>query len=258
MTVFTNYESYSKEQTIYIHHALESAENIIKFYAYQQAMSLGTIVQSIWQNIPFEFEVETILKSATDEVISRELIRQFCYGIFLRNKNITVGTTEYPSYNCRSMFTVRQLKEQLQHQTLRQTIQHLGAEVGKRIVNQIGSKLKPSCSDLEFKISDDQALNDDVVNDVATYFFPPIRTYNVLTLVSTFVWSANVNSIIWRGKVADEIYDTIDRNKAELLRKIRAQFREMCLQTVRELKAVSRTIVDFRRCVGHTEQDACK
>lgn len=225
-------------------------------------MSLGTIVQSILESIPVEVEVETILKSATDEVISRELIRRFCYGIFLRNKNITVGTTENPSYNCRSMFTVRQLKKQLQDQTLRKTIQHLGAEVGKRIVNQIGSKmktkLKPSYSDLEFEISDDQALNDDVVNDVAAYVFPPIRTNNVLALASTFVWSANVNSIIWRGKVADEIYDTIDRNKAELFRKIRAQFREMCLQTVRELKAVSYTIDDFIRCVGHIEQDACK
>lgn len=57
-------------------------------------------------------------------------------------------------------------------------------------------------------------------------------------------------------KVADEIHDTIDRNKAELLRKFRAQFREMCLQTVRELKAVSYTIDDFIRCVGHTEHDA--
>lgn len=70
-------------------------------------MLLGIIVQLILESILVEVEVEVILKFVIDEVILRELIRWFCYGIFLCNKNIIVGIIEYLSYNCYLMFIVR-------------------------------------------------------------------------------------------------------------------------------------------------------
>lgn len=264
-TVFMNYESYLKEQTIYIHHALESSENIIKFYAYRQVTLLGTIIESI-TGINSIYGIEPILQAAIDKVLSRDSIRTFCYGILLSDdKNILVGTTESPSFSCRSVFTVRKLKEQLVQKTLRETVEPLGSEIGSRIVKHIESKVKMKSrqivSDLKFNIPDElvDTITSTVVTDVVSYFFPTVGIINSLvTFVVTSVLSVNVNSIIWRRQVADEIHDTIEKNKDAILGKIKPKVKEMCTQTVRELTAVSKAVNCFKRRLGLAEQDACK
>lgn len=263
-TVFMNYEPYLKEQTIYIHHALENSENIIKFYALRQVTLLGTIIEPIADIFPI-YDLEPILQAAIDKALSRESIRTFCYGILLNDTNILVGTTENPSFSCHSVFTVRKLKEQLVQKTLLKTVEPLVSEIGSRIVKHIESKVKTKSrqrvSNLIFKIPNELVgtITGAVVTDVVSGFFPTVGIINSLvTFVVTSVLSVNVNSIIWRRQVADEIHDTIETNKAAILRKIIPEVEEICLQNVRELKAVSEEVNCFKRCLGLAEQDACK
>lgn len=263
-TVVMNYEPYLKEETIYIHHALENSENIIKFYALRQVTLLGTIIEPIADIFPI-YDLEPILQAAIDKALSRESIRTFCYGIFLNDTNILVGTTENPSFSCHSVFTVRKLKEQLVHKTLLKTVEPLVSEIGSRIVKHIESKVKTKSrqrvSNLIFKIPNELVgtITGVVVTDVVSGFFPTVGIINSLvTFVVTSVLSVNVNSIIWRRQVADEIHDTIEKNKAAILRKIIPEVEEICLQNVRELKAASEEVNCFKRCLGLAEQDACK
>lgn len=264
LTVFNEYESYLKKETIYIHHSLESAENVIEFSAYVQAKSLGTVVKSISESVPID-SLEEILQAAKDQVLTKDKIRRVCYDIFLRDKSELVGTTDNTSYSCRSMFTVRRLKEQLVEETLNKTAETLGSEICggilKHIESKIQSKLEQDFSDLKLNISDElyAAITVAVVAVVVSFFFPLLGIIIAVgTLFVTFVWSVDVNSRDWRSKVADEIYDTIDKNKANILRKIRPQVEEICWHTVRELTVVWKTIQDFKCRIGHTEQIACK
>lgn len=264
MAVFMKYEKYLEEEAIYLHHALESADNVIKFCAYQQVKSLGNVVDSILESVPID-SLGIILQAATDKVLSKDEIRQLCYGIFLKDNGGNVGTTENASYSCRSMFTVRRLKEQLVDQTLEKTAKTLGSEICRGILNHIKSKnktkLEQHFSNLKFEISDElfAAITVAVWAVVVEFFFPLLGTIMAVgTLVVTFVWSVDVNSRDWRRKVADQIYDTIDKNKNDIMIKIRPQVEQICHQTVHELLAVSRTIHDLKCSVGHTEQKARK
>lgn len=125
-----NYESYLKEQTIYIHHVLENAEHVINVIAYQQVKSLGTDTDSFSESVS-AISIKTIIQEATDKILSTESIKRFCCDIFLWDKNVAVGTIEDASYSCRSIFTVRRLKEQLVERTLHKTAEALGSEICK-------------------------------------------------------------------------------------------------------------------------------
>lgn len=258
------YEVYLKEETIYIHHSLESAQNVFRFTAYEQVKSLGTVVESISKNVPID-GLGKILQEANDKVLSKDSIKELCYGILLKDKDGNIGTTAHASYSCRSMFTVSRLKEQLVDETLKKTAEALGSEICSGILKHIESKIKTKLeqhfSNLKFQIPDElfAKITVAVVTVVVTFFFPLIGViFAVGTLVVTFVWPIDVNSREWRGKVAYEIYETIDKNKNDIMRKIRPQVEQMCRQTVQELMAVSRTINDLIHCIGHTEQDACE
>lgn len=68
--------------------------------------SLSGAIESTPEQVSI-ISIDTIIQDATDKILSRESIRQMCNDIFLRDKNIAVGTTEDASYSCRSIFTVR-------------------------------------------------------------------------------------------------------------------------------------------------------
>lgn len=196
LPVCMNYGSYLKEQTIYIHHALENAENVINVLAYQQVKSLGRVFVSISESVSI-ISIEPIIQEATDKILSRESIRQLCYDIFLWDKNIAVGTTEDASYSCHSIFTVRRLKEQLVNRTLHETAEALGSEICrgslKHVESNFQSNLKQSFSDLKLNISDElfEKITSVVVFIVVVAFNNLLLGIIVAasTLVVTFMYS---------------------------------------------------------------------
>lgn len=264
LTVLLKYESDLKENTIFIHHALENAENVINFCAYKQVKSLGTAVDSISNNVPIN-SLGTILEAAADKVLPKDTIRDLCYGIFLQDKGDNVGSTENASYHCRSLFTVRRLKEQLVNKILNKIANTLGSEICSGILKHIQTKIKidleQNCSYLEFEISNSYfATITDSVGDVVVSFFSQLLgiIFTVSTLVMTSVWSVDVNSREWRQKIADDIYYTINKKKVDIMRKIMPQVEQMCFQTEQELITVSKKIDAFKGRIGHTEQNTCK
>lgn len=259
LVVFTNYESYLKNETIYLQHAFDNAENVIRFGAYQQVKSLEKMIDSISESVPID-SFEMILKAAIDKVLSRELIRELSYDTFLRDNGVNVGTVAYASYSCGSMSTVRQIQEQLVNLTLKGAVKTLGLEICRRILKQIESKtstkLEENFSHLKFNDDDLATITVAVVDDVFSPFLG--ISISVGTLNTTSACSVDVNSKDWRRKVADEIYDTIYKYKTDILIQTGLQVKLMCLQTVEELIAVLKNIADFKRNIGYLEQKSCK
>lgn len=264
LAVYIRYEYYLKEETIYLHHALENDENIVKMSAYRRVNSFDTVVNSISQSIPIE-SVETILKSAFDKVLSRETIRRLCYDIFLRDRNVDVGTIENASYSCYSKHRVSRLKHQLVRRTLNETAKDLGSEICRVILKHIEINIQTTLGqtfeNLKLKISDElfEQISVVVVAVIEPHIFPDLGIAHLfLTIFMIFFGSVDVNSRDWRRKVADEIYETIHKSKADILRKTEPQIKEMCKQTVQELQVVSNTTTDFKRRIGQTDQKECK
>lgn len=167
-----NYDSYLKHDNIYIHHALENAENVIIFLANQQVDSLVRGIESIKtgvSNISFEATVE----EAFDIILSKDSIRQWCYDCSLRDKNTLVGTIENASYSCRSVFTVRRLKNQLVELTLHKAAETFISEIRTRVMERIETNicthLEQKFSNLKFQISD--KLFADILSVVFIFFF---------------------------------------------------------------------------------------
>lgn len=255
-----NYEYYLKEQTSYIHHALENAEYVINVLEYQQVNSLGGAIEPIPEN--FSISIEPIMQDATDKILSRESIRQMCYDIFLWDKNIAIGTTEDASYSCRSIFTVRRLKEHLEERTLHEIAKTFRSEICRGILKHFEcsspTNLEQNFSDLKIKISDElfEKISSVVVFIVVVAFNNPLLgiIVAVTTLVGTFIRSINVNSTNWRAQIADGIYDIIVKNKTNILSNIEGQVKNMCWPALQELNEVSDSVTGFKRRLGQTGQ----
>lgn len=262
LTVFMNYESYLREHNIYIHHALEDADNVILFFAYKQVNSLLRVIESISDGFPF-MNMDTILQEASEKTLSRYSIRQVCYNIFLWDKNVDVGRVDNASYNCRLVFTVRRLKEQLVEKTLNETAKAFRSEICRGVLKHIESNiltnLDENFSDLRLKISDElfATITSVVVFAVIFGFINPLLGIIVAVgyVVVTFIWSVNVNSTDWREAIADEIYETIVKNKTDIFHKIKGQVEKVCGHAQRELYEVSDTVADFKRHLGQLDQN---
>lgn len=259
LIVFMNYESYLKKETIFLQHTFDNAENVIRFGAYQQVKTLEKMIDAFSESVP-SHSFEILLKEAIDKVFSRESIRELSYDTFLWEKGVAVGTVAYASYCCHSMFTVRQIQEQLVDLTLKEAAKTLGLEICRWILKQIESKastkLGENCSHLKFVDDYMATITLAIVDDVFSPFLGII--ISVGTLNTTSACPVDVNSRDWRKKVADEIYDTIYKYKTDILIQAGLQVKLMCLQTVQELIVVSKTIVDFQRNIGYIEQKSCK
>lgn len=73
-------------------------------------------------------------------------------------------------------------------------------------------------------------------------------------MVLTFIRSINVNSTDWRAQIADGIYETIVKNKTNILSNIEGQVKNICWPSLQELNEVPDTVTDFKSRLGQTGQ----
>lgn len=165
---------------------------------YQQVNSLSGAIEPIPEKVSI-ISIETIIQDATDKILSRESIRQMCYDIFLWDKNIAKRTTEDASYSCRSIYTVKRLKEHLEKRTLHEIAEALRSEICRRILkhteSNFQSNLEQRFSDLKFKSSDElfEKIISVVVFVVVVAFNNPLLgiIVAVTTLVGTYFHKVN-------------------------------------------------------------------
>lgn len=264
LAVFMNYELCLERETIFLQHAFDNTDNVIRFSAYQQVESLENNIDAIAQHVQ-RHDIGIILQAATNNVLSKESITQLCYNIYLRDNDIEVGTVASRSYSCRSIFTVLRLKEQLVDITLKETAKKLGSEICRGLLKYIGfkieEKLEQICLLYKSEIVGKKVATfiDAAVAVVVAMVFPFHGIINeVGALIGTSVWSVDVNSMDWRRNVADEILDTLNKHKTEMLEEIESEVEFLCWQASQELKAVLNDIADFKRKIGYIKQKSRK
>lgn len=260
-----NYEFYLKKDEIYIHHNLENNDNVIKILAYQEVSSLVGNIESIadsFSTICFD----TIFENAIQTILSRNLIRQLCNDIFLRDKDVDVGKGGDASYTCRLTFTVRRLRDKLVKGTLHETAKALGSEVSVGILEHIESNiqtnLKQTFLDLKFKIPVNllEGIKTIVEYVLIAFLYHPLLGIIIAIgyIAIGVICSVNVNSIHWRGEVSDDIYETIVKNRTYILSQIGDQVKHMCWQAQVDLYKVSDAVNEYKRGLRQIDLNTCK
>lgn len=205
-------------------------------------------MKSIAESIPVE-ELPRILERAAEVALKRENVREICKAVFVSDESDHVGSAYSGPYLCYNIFKVEEIKKILVAKTLEDLAQSLGSEICKGILRHIETKVKTKLNhqfnDLKINLSDETFARMTVVVVAITLsiimttfgFLIEIIALTVLAVV-VYVQSIDVNSISWREKIADEIYNDVSGKKNMLIEKIMPTVMDMCVGTRNELKAL--------------------
>lgn len=233
---------------LHIQHVFDDFDDIKKKSANAKARSIQMDIQSLIQSIPSD-KLVSIINEGARKALSRENIRDICFNEFITDGE-NVGTVRNSSYICRFFVTVRRIKAQLVKKTLHSVGQSLASEICKGILrhieSKIQSKLRQDLIQLSFNISDEIFAKVTVVLMfvIASVFINPLlgAAVAVGSLLVTFVLSVDVNSESWRRKIADEIFQTVSKNKHDVLSKLLPMVEKTCRKTAEDLNSVSKKL----------------
>lgn len=231
--VFKEYKDFLTSKPILIHHAFEENEDLCKKIGTQKLEALNKIIMSLDDCIPVSI-LKEIVDGAATITFSDNNFRQVCYNVFLEYEGTHVGTTHSCSYPCSNLSILNRMKEQLIDKTLEAIFQSFVKEICTKIFTSIESKVKTNLNTefLEVKI---------VINPE-------------LFAMATFDTKCDVNSVSWRTKIADQIYEKVCMNRALIEGEILSQIETICTKTKEDLKAVSMHINDLKQKIGFPDQ----
>lgn len=263
--VFEEYETFFPSKPFLIHHVFEENEDLCKKVGVQKLITINKLIGTLKESVPAEGDIAGIVKSAANKALARQNIRWLCYDVFLKDKGTNVGTTDDNSYTCRSPFTVKALKEQLISKTLEAISESFASEICQGILEHIKAKIKVEIEkeffDLKVKISPEIFATFAVAigTVIITLFMPLLGIiFAMATVVVTLILSVDVNSVSWRRNVADQIYETVSKNRTTIEKDILSEIKTMCNETKKELHEVSKQIDDLKKKIGFPDQETCR
>lgn len=261
--VYEEYETFLKSKSIVIHHVFEENEDLCKKIGVQKLKAFDKIVRSLRDSVPVA-ELNEIVHNAANISLSEYNIHRLCYNVFLKDGNTNVGTTDNRGYRCRSPFTVKWLKEQLINKTLEAISESFASEICQGIFRHIESKvrieLETEFLELKVNISPEIFATFAVVIGTAliTLFMPFLGIIVAMaTFMATVIFSVDVNSISWRAKVANQIYETVSKYRYSIENDILSEIKTMCSDTKQDLQAVFNQINDRKQRIGFPDQESC-
>lgn len=173
-------------------------------------------------------------------------VRNLCDNEFIKDGGETVGTVNSNSYKCRLFSTVGRIKWSLVEITLRTICKSLGLEICKKIMCHIEYKMNPMYS----FIYEDQkpGILDTLIETITVETTPflisicnPIFFAND-SIIGTFVFSVDVNSLFWRRKVADEIFIMLSKHFKNIVKKTLLLVESLCKNTTEDFKNIDRNL----------------
>lgn len=265
LRVFREYEQFMSSENILIHHAHEDYDEICKLSGAQKLKYLLDKVTKFGNSIPVDRAVEAIIETAANKVLSKENIRRLCHEIDLRYDGERIGTIYSGSHNCYFFLTVKFIKEALAKATVDKITDSLGSEICKGILEYIKSQVEISIDETLCKIPLDLSeeifatLKTAIIAIFITFFAPMLGVlYALVGLVTTFIWSVNVNSREWRSKVADEIYKKVCEKREELLENVTPFVKETCNATKNDLEKLAEALVKVKDSIPLFDNQLCK
>lgn len=252
LRVYKEYEKLFRSKTLHLQHEYEDFDEIAKKSAYAKVSFFQKNIPSLVECISSTELAEIVSKAAEPFLWSQLKIREICCNELIRDGDI-VGTASSSSYTCRSFLTVKRIKRMLVTKTLRILFESFGFEIWKKIMSHIKSVLETKY----LYISKDQRqhyieIPDTLVETISvktTCFLISICDpilFDAGSVLGTFVYTVDVNSIAWRGKVAKEIYRTISEHHKDIVKKTLILVQNMCKRTTEDLKNFDRSLEKWK------------
>lgn len=234
-----------RSKTLHLQHKHEDFDEIAKKSANAKVSLFQRTILYLVKRIPSENLPGIVLIAAHDSLIQSN-VRNICDNEFIKD----VGTVNSNSYTCRFFTTVRRIKQTLVENTLRTICKSLGIEICKQIMWHIVYKMNP----MYFFIYEHQKLG---IPDTLIETFTVKMTSFLISIcnpilfetgsfIRTFVFSVDVNSILWRQKVADAIYLMLSEHREDIVEKATLLVINMCKKTAEDLKNLNKGLEKWK------------
>ena len=265
LRVYEEYKSLIVSKNILIHHEFEKHDDICKSSGIQKLKSVCDCIQSIAVDMPVN-QIKKTLQNAVKKDLSKKNIQDICQKIILHNGKDYVGNCKSAEYICRSQKTVRNIKDNLVWETLKEIAKKIGSHVCEWILKCIDTNIQTNLdrgfSEVRHDISDKLFGEFEVyLTEVCIYsvFQSVYETiYSLWAYVVTFVWSVDVNSKRWRDEIAHEIYEKICEKREGIIRDSLLHIRPLCTETVEVLGKLSSKLDVYAEMIVPSDQEACK
>lgn len=248
LRVYKEYEKLFRSKTLHLQHEYEDFDEIAKKSAYAKVSFFQKNIPSLVEGISSTELAEIVSKAAEPFSWSQLKIREICCNELIKDGDI-VGTASSSSYTCRSFLTVKRIKRTLVTKTLRILFESFGLEIWKKIMSHIKSVFETKY----LYISKDQRqhyieISDTLVETISveTTFFLISICDPILFDAGTFVFTVDVNSIAWRGNVAEDIYRTISKHHKDIVKKALILVENICKRTTEDLKNLDRSLEKWK------------
>lgn len=213
------------------------------------------LVKSLIKMIPVD-DIEHIIDRAADRSFSKESITRLCFSAVIQES----GNTDSGPYYC-SFFTVRRLKRELVENTMESMRQLLVSEVEDEIDQHIAKYVRDRVGPIQTFIPLDfptiiNSISFGIAIIVAIWFnVIPVLIVSAFVIIASLLIAVDVNSISWRKNVANEIYENLSKNKVKVIKDISSNIKQICKETIDQLRSVSSQLENFKRRINLIDQD---
>lgn len=239
-----------RSKTLHLQHEYEDFDDIAKKSAFAKVSSFQTTILYLVESISFK-KLAEIVSEAAEHFLLQLNVRDICYNEFITDEE-NVGTVNSNSYICRLLSTVRRIKRTLVTNTLRTACKSLGFKICKGIMGFIKFQMETY-----FLTCDDQRqLNIEISDTLIETFSVEMTPFLISicgsilfatgSLIGTFVFSVDVNSINWRRKVADAIFLMISKHRKIIVEKAMLLVKNMCTKTAEDLKRLNKSLEKWK------------
>lgn len=253
LKVYRKYQQYIEATDIILHHVYEELDELAKLSAYRRVSSYCNYLRSFVDIFPTE-HINAKIGRSIDELLTPENIRDICCEVFIRHKNDDVGSVNGEPYYCYSAFTVQQIKDTLVNKTLTKAGTLLGSKICQEILqyieNVVSKKLSEQFQSFSFQIPDTwHHIFVNVFVGAIVTFFSTLSGFvvSIFTLIITIFSPVNVNSLDWRRKVADDIYENINKNRWSIHQFAQNQIQQIRQKTVDDFEKILQKLDDFKQ-----------
>lgn len=240
-----------RSKTLHLQHEYEDFDEIAKKSANAKVSLFQRTIRSLEESIPSE-NLAVIVSKAANQSLSKLKVREICCNEFIKDGE-NVGTVQSNSYTCRLFSTVRRIKRMLVTNTLRKICKSLGLEICKEIMCLIQSKIGTMYlyiyeDQIQLNVEIPDTLIERITVETTSFLISicdPIL-FAAGSFIRTFVFSVDVNSLIWRREVADEIFLMISKHQKDIVKKALLLVENVCKKTTEDLKNLDRSLEKWK------------
>lgn len=193
--------------------------------------------------------LRTIIERSIETTMTEYKVLDIC----CRVKVEKAGSVYDGEYLCYSPFTVRQIKQSLVKETLREIAKILGKNISDNVLNHmetmVESTLQWEFRRIRFQISDDiyRQIRLTIIRRIIEIFETVSGLIvTIVTFIINIFSPVNVNSVEWRRQVAREIYSTLKKENGSIKNCALVDIKNILVKALHNLDVIATNLHSFR------------